>query len=124
MQKQKKRVGRPIKLDKKHPSVMKAEWRLNLKATNPAKYEETLATDAKRKRDAKAANKPKGLSTPERVEVSQLKQQNEALKTQKGKLEAEVAELKAANAALKKAKDDWRDKADRHKAALTKLLVA
>ena len=75
-----------------------------------------LAEDAKRKRDAKAENKPKGLANPERVEVSQLKQLNTAL-------EAEVAELKAANAALKKAKDNWRDEADKHKAALTKLLV-
>ena len=73
MQKQKKRVGRPIKHDRKSDTEMKAEWRQKLKANNTAKYEETLATDAKRKRDAKAENKPKGLSTPERVEVSQLK---------------------------------------------------
>ena len=103
---------------------MKRNWRKSLKKDNSAKYKEMLAADAKRKRDAKAENKPKGLSTSERVEVSQLKKQNKALETQKGKLDAEVAELKAANAALKKAKDDWRDEADRHKAALTKLLVA
>ena len=124
MQKQKKRVGHPIKHDRKSDTEMKAEWRKKLKANNPAKYKETLAADAKRKRDAKAENKPKGLSTPERVEVSQLKKQNKALETQKGKLEAEVAGLKAANVALKKAKDDFRDEADKHKAALTKLLVA
>ena len=76
-----------------------------------------LAADAKRKRDAKAENKPKGLANPERVEVSQLKQLNKAL-------EDKVAELKAANEALERAKDDWRDDADKHKAALTKLLVA
>lgn len=75
-----------------------------------------LAADAKRKRDAKAENKPKGLANPERVEVSQLKQLNKAL-------EAEVAELKAATAALEKDRDDWRDEADKHKAALTKLLI-
>ena len=124
MQEQKKRVGRPIKHDRKSDTEMKAEWRKNQKEHHPAKYKETLATDAKRKRDAKAENKPKGLSTSERVEVSQLKKQNKALETQKGKLEAEVAELKAANAALKKAKDDWMDEADKDKAALTKLLVA
>ena len=76
-----------------------------------------LAADAKRKRDAKAENKPKGLANPERVEVSQLKQLNKAL-------EDKVAELKATNAALKRAKDDWRDEADKHKATLTKLLAA
>ena len=76
-----------------------------------------LAADAKRKRDAKAENKPKGLANPERVEVSQLKQLNKAL-------EDKVAELKAANEALERAKDDWRDEADKHKAALTKLLAA
>ena len=103
---------------------MKAEWREKLKTHHPDKYKKLLANEATRKRDAKADNKPKGLSNPERVEVSQLKKQNKALETQKGKLEAEVAELKAANAALKKAKDDWMDEADKHKAALTKLLVA
>ncbi len=76
-----------------------------------------LAADAKRKRDAKAENKPKGLANPERVEVSQLKQLNKAL-------EAQVAELKAAKAALEKDRDDWMDEADKHKAALTKLLAA
>ena len=96
---------------------MKRNWRKNLKKANSAKYKEMLAADAKRKRDAKAENKPKGLANPERVEVSQLKQQRKAL-------EAQVAELKAENEALKKAKDDWRDEADKHKAALTKLLVA
>ena len=73
-----------------------------------------LAADAKRKRDAKVENKLKGLANPERVEVSQLKQQNKAL-------EAEVAELKAAYAALEKDRDDWREKADKHEDALTKL---
>ena len=106
MQEQKKRVGRPIKHDRKTDTEMKAEWRKNLKIKNHAKYKEILATDAKCKRDAKAENKPKGLSTHERVEVSQLKKQNKTLETQKGKLEAEVAEFKAENAALKKAKDD------------------
>ena len=56
--------------------------------------------------------------------MSQLKQLNKALETEKGKLEAEVAELKAANEALERAKDSWRDEADKHKAALTKLLAA
>ena len=53
---------------------MKINWRKNLKKNNPAKYKEILENDAKRKRDAKAENKPKGLANPERVEVSQLKQ--------------------------------------------------
>ena len=73
MQQQEKRVGRPIKQVKKTDAEMKRNWRKKLKANNTAKYEEMLAADAKRKRDAKAANKPKGLANPERVEVSQLK---------------------------------------------------
>ena len=96
---------------------MKRNWRTNLKKNNPAKYKEILENDAKRKRDAKAENKPKGLANPERIEVSQLKKQNKTL-------EDEVAELKAANEALERAKDSWRDEADKHKAALTKLLAA
>ena len=96
---------------------MKRNWRKNLKKNNPAKYKEILENDAKRKRDAKAENKPKGLANPERVEVSQLKKQNKTL-------EDEVAELKAANEALERAKDSWMDEADKHKAALTKLLAA
>ena len=65
MQEQKKRVGRPIKHDKKHPSVMKAEWREKLKTHHPDKYKKLLANEATRKRDAKADNKLKGLSNPE-----------------------------------------------------------
>ena len=114
MQEQKRSVGRPIKPDKKTGTEMKAAWRGQLKTHNPDKYKKMLANEAKRKRDAKAESKPKGLSNPERVEFSKLKQE-------KKKLEAEVAELKAANEALKKARDDWKDEAEKHKAALTKL---
>ena len=96
---------------------MKRNWRKNLKKANSAKYKEMLAADAKRKRDAKAENKPKGLANPERVEVSQLKQQSKAL-------EAKVAELKAANAALEKDRDDWREEAYKRENALTKLQIA
>ena len=114
MQEQKRKVGRPIKPDKKTGTEMKAEWRKNLKITNPAKYKKMLANEAKRKHDAKAENKPKGLSNPERVALSQLKQD-------KKELEDEVADLKAANEALKQARDDWKDEAEKHKAVLTKL---
>ena len=59
--------------DKKTATEKKAAWRKKLKANNPKKYKEILAADAQRKREAKAANKPDGLSNPERVEMSQLK---------------------------------------------------
>ena len=114
MQEQKKRVDHPIKHDRKSDTEMKGEWRKNLKITNPAKYKKMLANEAKRKRDAKAENKPKGLSNPERVALSQLKQE-------KKELEDEVADLKAANEALKQARDDWKEEAEKHKAVLTKL---
>ena len=102
---------------------MKAEWREKLKTHHPDKYKKLLANEAKRKRDAKADNKPKGLSNPERVEMGKLKKQNKALETEKGKLEAEVTELKAANAALKKARDDWKEEAENTKPPLPNFRV-